>query len=219
MANLRATPRETPISPTPAAASSTGIGDPGPLGLTGFALTVFLLSLVNTGVVPSLDSKVVLGVAILYGGLAQLLAGMWAFRTGNTFGATAFTAYGAFWLSFAALLIPGLVGFPGLNRGSPAASAMGWYMIAWAIITIIFLLGALRINGALTAIFALLFLTFLLVGLGALSGNSVLSTIGGWLGILTAIVAWYTALAGILSTVSRGRIRLPVYPMGDLNLP
>lgn len=218
MANLRATPRETPISPTPAVASATGIGDPGPLGLSGFALTVFLLSLVNTGIVPSLDTKVVLGVAILYGGLAQLLAGMWAFRTGNTFGATAFTAYGAFWLSFAALLIPGLVGFPGLDR-TTSASAMGWYMIAWAIITIIFLLGALRINGALTAVFALLFLTFLLVGLGALGGNSTLVRIGGWLGILSAIVAWYTALAGILSTVSRGSIRLPVYPMGDLNLP
>src|SRR5881409_91652 len=79
------------------------VADPGPLGLATFALTTFVLSMFNAGLVGKGGEPVVLGLALAYGGLAQLLAGMWEFRTGNTFGATAFTSYGAFWLSFWAL--------------------------------------------------------------------------------------------------------------------
>src|SRR5690348_4740211 len=83
------------------------IANPAPLGLSGFALTTFVLSLVNAGILAEKNTAIVIGLAVFYGGIAQLLAGMWEFRTGNTFGATAFTSYGAFWLSFAAILIPG----------------------------------------------------------------------------------------------------------------
>lgn len=193
------------------------LADPAPLGLCGFALTTFVLSAVNAGLLTgSGDVKVVIGLAAFYGGLAQLLAGMWEFRNGNTFGATAFSSYGAFWLSFVALLIPGF-GIAGSAVG-PSHSAVGYYLIGWAIITGLLLLGTFRINGALVAVFALLFLTFLLLAIGEFNGSapgSGMTQVGGWLGIITAIAAWYTALAGILRGVSGGKIALPVYPMAQ----
>lgn len=216
MANVRATPSATP---TPATALSNGavaapaIGDPGPLGLLALALTTFILSLANASILSGAgDVKIVLGLALFYGGLAQLLAAMWEFRAGNTFGATAFGSLGAFWLSYAALVIPAF-GIGLGAAGGPGRLAMGWYLIGWAIVTGLLALGALRISGAFSAIFVLLFLTFLLLGLGDLANNKMLTQVGGWLGILTAIAAWYTALAGILRSVSRGRVVLPVYPL------
>jgi uncharacterized protein len=189
------------------------IANPAPLGLSGFALTTFVLSLVNAGVLSAKgDVLVVVGLAMFYGGVAQLLAGMWEFRTGNTFGATAFSSYGAFWLSFAALLVPGFgIGLGGAN--GPTNGALGAYLLGWTIFTGILMLGSFRVNGATAVVFVLLFLTFLLLALGALGNNSGLTHLGGWVGILTAIAAWYTALAGVLSYVSGGRMVLPVYPL------
>lgn len=184
--------------------------DPGPLGLSAFALTTFVLSVVNAGLVKESDTPIVIGLAFFYGGLAQLLAGMWEFRNGNTFGATAFSSYGAFWLSFAALLIPG---FGVVLEKNQANTAIGIYLLAWTIVTGLLMLGAFRVNGALSAVFILLFVTFLLLTIGKLAGNASIGNIGGWVGILTAIVAWYTALAGILRDVSKGRVALPVFPM------
>jgi succinate-acetate transporter protein len=193
-----------------AAAIPSAIANPGPLGLSGFALTTFVLSIANAGLFPKTnDSLVVLGLAVFYGGLAQLLAGMWEFRSGNTFGATAFTSYGAFWLSFAALFLPGLGGAAALISNN----ALGVYLIGWAIVTGLLMLGALRTNGATAAVFILLFLTFLLLGIGKWANASGWTHLGGWVGILTAIAAWYTALAGILAGVSGGRIALPVFPL------
>ncbi len=186
------------------------VADPGPLGLSAFALTTFVLSVVNAGLIKETDVPVVIGLAFFYGGIAQLLAGMWEFRNGNTFGATAFSSYGAFWLSFAAILIPG---FGVVLEKNEANTAIGVYLLAWTIITGILMLGSFRINGALAAVFVLLFLTFLLLTIGKLGNSTGIYGIGGWLGILTAIVAWYTALAGILRDVSKGRVALPVFPM------
>jgi succinate-acetate transporter protein len=192
------------------------LADPAPLGLSGFALTTLILSLWNAGVLAGNDVKVVIGLAAFYGGLAQLLAGMWEFRNGNTFGATAFSSYGAFWLTFAALLIPGFgVDFGDAAKG-PSHTAIGWYLIAWAIVTGLLLLGTLRINGALVAVFVLLFVTYILLAIGEFSGaaaGSGITSIGGWIGVLTAIAAWYTALTGILRGVSGGKVALPVFPM------
>ncbi len=192
------------------------LADPAPLGLSGFATTTFVLSLVNAGVIKAGgDVKIVIGLAAFYGGLAQLLAGMWEFRNGNTFGATAFSSYGAFWLSFVALLIPGF----GVTFGTPAGpsnAAVGYYLIGWAIITGMLLLGALRINGALVAVFVLLFITYILLAIGFFGNapfGSGATAIGGWIGVLTAIAAWYTALTGILRGVSGGKLALPVFPM------
>jgi uncharacterized protein len=187
--------------------------DPGPLGLCGFALTTFVLSIVNAGWLSGADDiKVVIGLAVFYGGTAQLLAGMWEFRNGNTFGATAFSSYGAFWLSFAALLIPGF-GISFGAKGGPANAAVGVYLLGWAIFTAIMLVGTLRLNGGLVAVFGLLTLTFLLLAIGYMNGSSGLHRAGGIFGILTALAAWYVAAAGVLSSVSGGRIALPLYPL------
>jgi succinate-acetate transporter protein len=188
------------------------IANPGPLGLCGFALTTFVLSCVNAGLFKANETAVVIGLAVFYGGLAQFAAGMWEFRTGNTFGATAFTSYGAFWLSFAALLIPGFGVGLGLATG-PTGLGVGLYLLGWTIFTGIMMLGTFRINGALVAVFVALFITFLLLTLGELTSSTSMHQLGGWLGIVTAILAWYTAMAGILSAVSGGKWNLPVFPM------
>ena len=107
------------------------IADPAPLGLGAFALTTFLLSLVNAGVMDAATEPVVLGVALAYGGIAQMLAGMWEFRKGNVFGATAFTSYGAFWLSFWAYVVFYAKDVPAASHGQAA----GWFLMAWAIFT------------------------------------------------------------------------------------
>ena len=192
------------------------LADPAPLGLMGFGLTTFILSLVNAGVLKGAgDVKVVIGLAVFYGGLAQLLAGMWEFRNGNTFGAVAFSSYGAFWLSFAALLIPGF----GITFGAatgPTGNAVGWYLIGWAIITGMLTLGTFRLNGGLVVVFVLLFITYILLAIGFFNGSGFgvgITAIGGWVGVLTAIAAWYVALAGILRGVSGGKIALPIMPM------
>jgi uncharacterized protein len=192
------------------------LADPAPLGLMGFGLTTFILSLVNVGVIKAGgDVKVVIGLAVFYGGLAQLLAGMWEFRNGNTFGATAFSSYGAFWLSFAAILIPGFGVAFGTTAG-PSGTAVGWYLIGWAIITGLLTLGTFRLNGGLVVVFVLLFITFILLAIGFFNGSGFgvgITAVGGAIGLLTAIAAWYVALAGVLRGVSGGKIALPIMPM------
>ncbi len=213
MANVRATPPATPISPAPisAPAVATAAADPNPLGLSALALTWFIFSLVNVGVgLGSGGTKVILAVALVYGGLTLLLAGMWEFRAGNTLGATAAASFGAFWLSYVVLLTPGLFG---ISNTAIAYKPLGVYLIGWAIVTAILAIASLRTTGAYAATLVLLFLTLLLLGLAALTDNDALTTIGGWLGILTALVAWYTALAALLRTATRGAIALPVYPL------
>ncbi len=194
-----------------AAPAAPAIANPAPLGLCGFALTTFVLSAANAGLFTG--SAIVLGLAFFYGGLAQLCAGMWEFKTGNTFGATAFTSYGAFWISLAFTLTPFFGGksiaeLLGTNLGS----ALGIYLLCWTIFTGMMMLGTFRSNGALIAVFVALFLTFLFLTIGALGGASGMTTFGGWLGIITAILAWYTALAAILE---HGKVaKLPTFPIG-----
>jgi succinate-acetate transporter protein len=194
-----------------AAAAAPAMANPAPLGLCGFALTTFVLSANNAGLYKLSGVVIVAGLALFYGGLAQLLAGLQEFRNGNTFGATAFCSYGAFWLSFSVFLIP----FFGINLANSAVVAgIGYYLVAWAIFTGMMFLGALRSNLALLAVFGFLFITYVALAIGWLSGLSVTwIQIGGWLGIITALLAWYTALAGVLSS-SRSAFTLPVFPIG-----
>ncbi len=190
------------------------VANPSPLGLSGFALTTFVLSCLNAGLFPSVLPNIIVGLALFYGGIAQLLAGMWEFKTGNTFGATAFTSYGAFWLALGVIFVPGS-GIAAAFEATKTASlgtALGLFLLAWTIFTGIMFLGTLRSNGALIALFGLLFLTFLFLTIGNFSGSTGTVQIGGYLGILTAIVAWYTALAGILSS-GRSVFTLPVFPI------
>ncbi|GAC1640068.1 MAG: GPR1/FUN34/YaaH family transporter [Ktedonobacteraceae bacterium] len=179
----------------------SAVANPGPLGLSAFALTTFVLSCVNAGLLAATDVKIVIGLALFYGGLAQLLAGMWEFRTGNTFGATAFSSYGAFWIA-----VGGSVQFGWIT----SHAAFGFFLLGWTIFTFIMFLGTLRSNGALIAVFALLLLTFILLTIGEFGGGT--GVLGGYFGILTAIAAWYTALAGVLSS-ARSAFTLPIFPM------
>ena len=183
------------------------IGDPAPLGLAAFALTTFLLSLVNAGLLPSAGVQVVLPLALFYGGLGQLLAGMWEFRNNNTFGATAFSSYGAFWIAFAALE----TFYAGKIPASDLSSVVGWFLIAWGIFTAYMFFGSMRVTNAVMVVFLLLAITFFLLGIGELAGSAGISKVGGYVGILTAIAAWYTSAAGVINNVS-GRVVLPVGP-------
>jgi uncharacterized protein len=180
------------------------IADPGPLGLAGFALTTFVLSLVNAGVLPADTEPVVLGLALAYGGVAQLLAGMWEFKKGNVFGATAFASFGAFWISFWAYVTFYAKSIPAAHHGAAA----GWFLVAWGIFTALMFLGSLRTTRGLAVLFAVLAITFFLLAFGALGGMTGLTRIGGVAGILTALTAWYLAVAGVLASTF-GRPILP----------
>jgi succinate-acetate transporter protein len=184
------------------------VADPGPLGLAAFALTTFVLSMFNADLVSSAGEPVVLGLALAYGGIAQLLAGMWEFRTGNTFGAVAFTSYGAFWISFWAY-----VAFYGHEvPKSHAGSAVGLYLIAWGIFTLYMFVASLRTTGAISVVFALLAATFFVLGIGEANTNPDVIQIGGYVGIATAAAAWYASFAAVTNSTF-GRTVLPVFPL------
>ena len=189
------------------------IADPAPLGLSAFALTTFLLSLVNAGLIAKSTAPIVLGVAFAYGGAAQVLAGMWEFRKGNVFGATAFTSYGAFWISYWAF-----VSFysKDITDAGDHATAVGWYLIAWGIFTVIMWIASLRTTAVLALLFTLLASTFILLGFGDLTGSAGVSKTGGFLGLITAAVAWYACLAGV-SASTFGRSLLPNPPLYRLD--
>jgi uncharacterized protein len=184
------------------------IADPGPLGLAAFALTTFVLSMFNAGLVDKAGEPVVLGLALAYGGLAQLLAGMWEFRTGNTFGATAFTSYGAFWLSFWAYATFFADGVPAGDAGH----AVGLYLIAWGIFTAYMFIASLRTTAAIALVFILLTITFILLGIGDAGAHPNITKIGGYVGLATALAAWYASFAGVTNSTF-GRVVLPVRPL------
>src|SRR5919199_201771 len=144
------------------------VADPAPLGLAGFALTTFVLSAHNAGWFGTVGSAVVIGLALFYGGVAQFLAGMWEFRTRNTFGAPAFSSFGAFWLSFWALLHFYAAKIPTADAGH----AIGLYLIAWGIFTCYMFVASLRTTGAVEAVFLLLAATFIILGIGEAGGTS-----------------------------------------------
>jgi len=182
------------------------LADPAPLGLAAFALTTFILSFVNTGVFKA--EPVVFGLALAYGGVAQILAGMWEFAKGNTFGATAFTSYGAFWVSF--WYLTGHTDLSGVPAGD-AADGIGLFLLAWGIFTAYMLVASLGTgNPMLMLVFALLTLTFLALALGELTTSDGLHKLGGWLGLATAAAAWYSSFAGVAASTF-GR---PVLPTG-----
>jgi succinate-acetate transporter protein len=186
----------------------TPIADPGPLGLAAFALTTFVLSMFNSGLVSDKGEPVVFGLALAYGGLAQLLAGMWEFRTGNTFGATAFTSYGAFWLSFWALT----QFYEKDLAKADAGHAVGLYLIAWGIFTAYMFVASLRTSAAVALVFFLLALTFIALGIGNAGGNESIVKLGGWIGLATALAAWYASFAEV-TNATFGRTVLPTRPL------
>jgi succinate-acetate transporter protein len=200
--------REAATTPTPQTGGWSP-ADPGPLGLAAFALTTFVLSMFNSGLMNGDKGEaVVIPLALAYGGIAQLVAGIWEFRTGNTFGATAFCSFGAFWLSFWALLsfnaakIP--VGYVG--------KAVGLYLIAWGIFTTYMFVASLRTTAAIATVFGLLAATFIILGIGDAGGHENITKLGGYVGLATAAAAWYASFAGVTNSTF-GRVVLPVMPL------
>jgi succinate-acetate transporter protein len=184
--------------------------DPAPLGLAGFAMTTFVLSMFNANLVGSGGEPVVLGLALAYGGIAQLLAGMWEFRTGNTFGAVAFSSYGAFWISFWALVTFFVAKIP----AAAAGHAVGLYLWAWAIFTAYMFVASLRTTAAVAAVFLLLTVTFALLGAGNSGGHETVIHWGGYIGLATAAAAWYASFAAVVNHTFK-RTVLPVVPLAD----
>ncbi len=182
--------------------------DPGPLGLAAFAMTTFVLSMFNANLVDAKGTPVVLGLALAYGGIVQLVAGLWEFRTGNTFGAVAFCSFGGFWLSFWALNV-----FYAKQIGGNAGHAVGLYLWAWGIFTLYMTVAALRVSGAVLLVFALLSATFILLAIGASGGHETVTHWGGYVGLATAAAAWYASFAAVTNSTF-GRTVLPVFPLG-----
>jgi succinate-acetate transporter protein len=201
------TAREAATTPAPQTGWSPA--DPGPLGLGAFALTTFVLSMYNAQLVGRTSETVVLSLALAYGGIAQLLAGMWEFRTGNTFGAVAFSSYGAFWISFFVLvqfIAPGVKNPTALDHG------IGLYLWAWGIFTTYMFIASLRTTAAVSLVFLLLAPTFIVLGIGNSGSNNSVVKWGGYLGIATAIAAWYASFAAVTNSTF-GRTILPVVPL------
>jgi uncharacterized protein len=191
----------------------TPIADPAPLGLAGFALTTFLLSGHNASFIPDL---IWVGPAIFYGGLAQFAAGMWEFRNRNVFGATAFSTYGAFWMGLGLFIILGvdtsrwLAGY----TGGDLTNALAWFLFAFAIFNTYMLIASMRVNAAVFLVFLTLEITeiLLVIGFFRVSHSATATWVlhaGGWAGIVTAAVAWYTSAAGVMNGVA-ARTVLPV---------
>lgn len=191
----------------PAATGATVSADPAALGLAAFALTTFVLSTFNAGLLPAAVEPVVLGLALFYGGIAQLIAGIWEFAKGNTFGATAFCSYGAFWMAFWYL-----VQFTDLSAaGKDAGKGVGVFLLAWGIFTLYMTVAARRTNRAVFLAFITLTPTFFVLAIGAYTGAVTVTRIGGWLGLLTALIAWYASFAVVINSTHQ-RIVLPVNP-------
>jgi uncharacterized protein len=206
---LTVTEVDKPLMLAPAA-------DPAPLGLGAFALTTFLLSAANANWMTKATGDAWLGYAFAYGGLCQLLAGMWEFRNRNVFGATAFSTYGGFWIGlglWALLVAPAPAGAGPLAAAAHAAAAqkdVAWILLAFAIFNTYMLLWSTQVNAAVFGVFLTLEATEVLLFIGNFAANSNIVKIGGYVGIVTAAVAWYTSAAGVIN----GMRGTPVLPVG-----
>jgi succinate-acetate transporter protein len=195
---------DVPISRTSEAGAQ--FADPAPLGLAGFALTTFVLSAINAHWIPTTLVPVVFGLALAYGGIAQFAAGLWEFAKGNTFGATAFCSYGGFWISYWWLTAHNVGELPAAD----AHKATGLFLLAWAIFTAYMTVAATRVNMAVLAVFVLLTITFLVLSLADFNTSENLTKLGGWLGVATALAAWYASFAGVVAFT----FKRPVLPTG-----
>jgi uncharacterized protein len=215
------------VQPSAPALPLSGIADPAPLGLAAFALTTFLLSARNAGWMTSTTGNAFLTFALAYGGLAQLLAAMWEFRNRNVIGATGFGTFGAFWIGIALWVL--LVVNPTVAAAAKAPLTLpatvtdinhelGWILLGFAIFTVYATILISQTNTALFITFFLLLVTLIVLAIGQFNAGTMLPLaptttikIGGYLGVITAAVAWYTSAAGMAAGIG-GKIRLPVGP-------
>ena len=177
--------------------------NPAPLGLMGFGMTTVLLNFHNAGFFPM--NTMILAMGIFFGGMAQVIAGLMEFKKNNTFGATAFTSYGFFWLS-----LVGLIVMPGMGMGEAAsAKAMAAYLFMWGLFTLGMFVGTLRISKTLQVVFGTLTILFMLLALGDFTGNETITKIAGYEGIICGFSAIYTAIAQVLNELY-GKEIMPV---------
>jgi len=180
--------------------------NPAPLGLLGFGMTTILLNIHNAGFLP-LDAMI-LAMGIFYGGLAQVIAGIMEWKKNNTFGTTAFTSYGLFWLTLVAL-----IALPKMGIGSaPTAQAMGCYLFVWGLLTAFLFIGTFKMNRVLQFVFGSLTLLFFLLATSDFTGNATIKTIAGYEGIICGAAAFYAALAQVLNEVY-GKVIFPLGPV------
>jgi succinate-acetate transporter protein len=189
-------------------APTTGIADPAPLGLAGFATTTFLLSAANANWMGAASGAAFLGYAFAYGGFIQLLAGMWEFRNRNVFGATAFSTYGGFWIGLGLWVLLVAPKDTALQAGHDKA----WILLAFAIVNTYLLILSTQLTTAVFLVFLTLELTEILLFIGGFANSTGLVKAGGYVGVLTAVVAWYTSAAGISNGMIGGKLRFPVGP-------
>jgi succinate-acetate transporter protein len=187
------------------------IANPGCLGLFSFASTTFILSMYNVAARDVHTANAVVGMALFCGGLAQLLAGMWEFPRGNVLGASAFTSYGAFWMSFGTINLPGSGIIAAYTSKKELSNAIGIYLIAWFMVTFFFLLATFRKAVSFVALFGFLAITFLVLAIGEFTASSACHTAGGALGIVTAFIAYYIGVSELL-----GNDSLFALPLGSL---
>jgi len=192
-------PEDAAIVVTPAA-------NPAGLGLVAFGLTTVLLSLVNAGVLPPGGEGVVIPLALAFGGLMQIFAGAFEFKLGNTFGMTAFLSYGAFWWWFAFLLLFAHNGWIDISAAGPT---VGVALLLWGVLTLYLWISTFRLPRILFLIFLTLWVTFGLLGAGAITANTQLTHLGGWLGILCGTLAMYGSF-GIVTNATFGRTVVPL---------
>jgi succinate-acetate transporter protein len=211
------------VQPATVPAPVSSIADPAPLGLAAFALTTFLLSSKNAGWMTHATGSAWLGFAFAYGGIAQFAAGMWEFRRGNTFGSTAFGTYGAFWVGVALwielVVNPAVAGIAKAPSTAAATVAtinhdLGWILLAFAIVTLYLMVLTTQVNLAIFLVFLLLEITFIVLAIGNFdAGSALLPTgtikVGGYLGLVTALLAFYASAAGVAAGMG-GRILFPV---------
>lgn len=191
------------------------LANPAPLGLMGFGMTTILLNIHNAGHYAL--GTMILAMGIFYGGMAQIIAGIMEYNKKNTFGVTAFTSYGLFWISLVALLV-----FPeiGLWETAPNANAMGWYFFAWGTFTAMMFVGTLKANRVLQFIFATLALLFYLLAIkewmafngASASAVDTMTTILGYEGIICGASAFYLAMAEVINE-HHGKVLLPIFPV------
>ncbi len=211
------------VQPATAPAPVSSLADPAPLGLAAFALTTFLLSAKNADWMSHATTSAFLGYAFAYGGVAQFAAGMWEFRRGNTFGATAFSSYGAFWFGLGLWVLfvanPAVAGIAKAPLTAPAVVTalnhdLGWITLVWAIFTLYMLIFTSQVNLAVFLVFLFLEAAFIILCIGNFdAGHALVPTgtikFGGYVGLVTALLAWYASAAGLGAGMA-GRIQLPV---------
>jgi succinate-acetate transporter protein len=208
-ASHTSTRADEPMTVRPRVPLAARLADPVPVGLAGFGLTTFMLSLIEAGIVDRSALPIVLGSALAYGGLLQLLAGMWAFVRNNTFAAVALGSYGAFWISFWALNAFYMDRIPTKEQNA----ALGLFLISWGIFSFYMWIVSFRVNLAVMLVFLTLWPAYVLIGIGTANDADTLVHIGGVFGIATALLAWYVSFADTLHATI-GRRLLPLVPLG-----